>query len=1134
MAAEKTKTRYVLREKIGAGDYAKVYSAEDTKLGRKVAIKQLHSQFLDDKEKLKRYWRESRLMLDLDHPNIMSIYDVIRSRGCLVLELMRGSLNEIYSNKPMPVDDVRETIIEAAKGLECMHKNGIVHGDVKPANLMLSRQDVVKLGDFGLARRVSDDEGSLLKGTTKYMAPELVSEDFGEVGAASDLYSLGFSALELMIGPEFDSLFPDLIAFGRDKQMAWMMWHCSADRKFPPIETMLDGVPEDLAKALNRLTNKDQAKRYATAREVIFDLSGGVKPVGQSLKEAEEAKRLKEEKAKKKRRKRAIMACVASAMVCTAMIAYSIFGKSDPKPLAAAPAPVRGVIQNVLPVDEKFVVDIGSDWREFTLRAGDEVTLNRKKRQLRDLQLGDRVTVSGIRQPDGGLRKEIMAFRPGTHTGVISKVNLTPGEGDEPPTASLVFSVTKGEESGRDFELNVSAETMVSVNEKAAEKGASGVGLLLPEDRAVVHLSDDESGMVAIKIDALRVVGLEGFIRKLDPKRGKITIAVSLEGDSDLVALPITADTKYSLNGLDAIDGKLVAPADLEIDDRVSIKYDVNIVSADAFRIYEDRGRIVDVNFETNNVVVKSTSATSLHHYQVGDTTNVTLGDEKAKLADLRIGDTLKVVHESPDEEAPLLVSLAAARPNNRKRWAILVANEEFNSPGVGQLSTPIKDLESIKSCLINRFGVPKSQVFVFQNEDKVRLQEEIPNHLKRASANSEFYIYVATKGFTDKRPNDKIASAYLAAKDSVVGEMDSTGLGLEWLIDAIDDAPCNRKMLMLDCWNDEGQPSAWEMVELVKKKKRGGYPRSSYVLANCIESQKASFNKPGDAKDRGLFGYQVAQAFSGEADLEKDFKVEITELADYVIDQVSTQSKKADAAQTPFLFVPDSRPPRLSEASKREIITLLSQFGKDMTKKEIIASSHKIAQGASSQPEPMLACGLLLIKKGKTREAFEILENVRLNHPKHMLVKQSVIWIHYNRRHYKQGCELLRDLLESVPLPEEGAQYDSNTLVKFEWAGRLRELGEASAAWAKSSRVPTPDSLAGCDEAVKKHGTIPMQRYEKGRQEVKKIVEGFAERLKNDSSSSAILERERLRSYVPSIASNESIAEIRAGLDRD
>ena len=119
MAAEKTKTRYVLQEKIGAGDYAKVYAAEDTKLGRKVAIKQLHSQFLDDKEKLKRYWRESRLMLDLDHPNIMSIYDVIRSRGCLVLELMRGSLNEIYSNKPMPVDDVRETIIEAAKGLEC-------------------------------------------------------------------------------------------------------------------------------------------------------------------------------------------------------------------------------------------------------------------------------------------------------------------------------------------------------------------------------------------------------------------------------------------------------------------------------------------------------------------------------------------------------------------------------------------------------------------------------------------------------------------------------------------------------------------------------------------------------------------------------------------------------------------------------------------------------------------------------------------------------------------------------------------------------------------------------------------------------------------------------------------------------
>ena len=79
MAKEKSKTRYKIREQVGAGDFAKVYAAEDTKLGRSVAVKQLHSQFINDEEKLERYWREAQLLVDLEHPNIMTIYDVVKS-----------------------------------------------------------------------------------------------------------------------------------------------------------------------------------------------------------------------------------------------------------------------------------------------------------------------------------------------------------------------------------------------------------------------------------------------------------------------------------------------------------------------------------------------------------------------------------------------------------------------------------------------------------------------------------------------------------------------------------------------------------------------------------------------------------------------------------------------------------------------------------------------------------------------------------------------------------------------------------------------------------------------------------------------------------------------------------------------
>src|SRR6185503_3407744 len=116
------------------------------------------------------------------------------------------------------------------------------------------------------------DPGSIIKGTTKYMAPEVLSDQFGPVGPHSDLYSLGFSAYELMCGSHFDSLFPGLDMFGRDRQMAWMMWHSSPDRRLPEIHRVLQGVPEDLTFVIQKLVEKNPAKRYRTAEEVIHDL----------------------------------------------------------------------------------------------------------------------------------------------------------------------------------------------------------------------------------------------------------------------------------------------------------------------------------------------------------------------------------------------------------------------------------------------------------------------------------------------------------------------------------------------------------------------------------------------------------------------------------------------------------------------------------------------------------------------------------------------------------------------------------------------------------------------------------------------------------------------------------------------
>ena len=167
--------RYEIFDTIAAGDFATVYRGRDRELGREVAIKQIHRQFLSDARQLDRYWQEAQLLASLQHRNIMTIYDIVRSRGWLILELMQSNLQQAAHGEPMDLDQLRLALTCTLQALNFLHENGVIHGDVKPSNLFVDTHNWVKLGDFGLARRVSNDHGSLLKGTTKYMAPELVS-----------------------------------------------------------------------------------------------------------------------------------------------------------------------------------------------------------------------------------------------------------------------------------------------------------------------------------------------------------------------------------------------------------------------------------------------------------------------------------------------------------------------------------------------------------------------------------------------------------------------------------------------------------------------------------------------------------------------------------------------------------------------------------------------------------------------------------------------------------------------------------------------------------------------------------------------------------------------------------------------
>ena len=187
-----TFSHYRITEKLGQGGMGEVYRAEDTILGRQVAIKVLPDIFAGDAERLARFEREAKLLASLNHPNIAAIYGLEQAEGkrFLVLELVEGqTLAERLHKGPLPVEEALEVCRQIAEGLEAAHEKGIIHRDLKPANVKVTPEGKVKILDFGLARALHDqatttdlshsptitDEMTrpgVVLGTAAYMSPE--------------------------------------------------------------------------------------------------------------------------------------------------------------------------------------------------------------------------------------------------------------------------------------------------------------------------------------------------------------------------------------------------------------------------------------------------------------------------------------------------------------------------------------------------------------------------------------------------------------------------------------------------------------------------------------------------------------------------------------------------------------------------------------------------------------------------------------------------------------------------------------------------------------------------------------------------------------------------------------------------
>jgi eukaryotic-like serine/threonine-protein kinase len=255
--------RYQLDRRIAVGGMGEVWEASDTRLGRSVAVKVLRPELTDDPEFLHRFRIEARTVASLDHSGIAGVHDYGEDEGpngrrtaWLVMELVRGEpLSTLIARGPLSTDETLRIIEEAAWALQAAHERGFVHRDVKPGNILVRTDGMVKLTDFGIAKAadaVPVTRSGMVMGTAHYIAPEQASG--AEAGPAGDVYSLGIVGYECLAGHR---------PFRAESAVAVAMMQVRDQP--PPLPA---SVPAHARELIEAVLVKDPNQRYATGGEM--------------------------------------------------------------------------------------------------------------------------------------------------------------------------------------------------------------------------------------------------------------------------------------------------------------------------------------------------------------------------------------------------------------------------------------------------------------------------------------------------------------------------------------------------------------------------------------------------------------------------------------------------------------------------------------------------------------------------------------------------------------------------------------------------------------------------------------------------------------------------------------------------
>lgn len=258
------KDRYEILENVGSGGMSDVYKAKDHILGREVAIKVLKSEFAEDMSFVTKFRTEAQAAAGLEHPNIVNIYDVGSENGnyFIIMEYVEGITLKTYIKKKgnLNYKEVISIGIQVGRGIGAAHDKGIIHRDIKPQNIIISKEGKVKVTDFGIAKAVTSNTiNADVMGSVHYTSPEQARN--GYVTCQTDIYSLGIVMYEMATGR---------VPYDGDTTVAIAIQHLQSEMIAP--SKYVEDIPISLEKIIMKCTMKSTDRRYENMEELLLDL----------------------------------------------------------------------------------------------------------------------------------------------------------------------------------------------------------------------------------------------------------------------------------------------------------------------------------------------------------------------------------------------------------------------------------------------------------------------------------------------------------------------------------------------------------------------------------------------------------------------------------------------------------------------------------------------------------------------------------------------------------------------------------------------------------------------------------------------------------------------------------------------